>query len=430
MGIAGIVSRRTGLIKTTEPISLRMGLRRMEKVVFMRVAFLIFIALAFVPGVFAEMREWTNAKGRHIQAELVSMTDDTVTLRRENGSTGTLPRSGFSTEDQHYLTELEKRAEAIEQKQQEKKQNTVSISRRKIMLDDEPYIIKGVCYNPVPKGSSNRNFDRLAEDLDLMAAAGINTIRVYSPIDDQAVLDTIHKAGLKVIIGFGYNNGAYSIRSGSFIKYVDAYKDHGAILFWELGNEYNYHPEWFEGDIGTWHAALNKAARTIHRHDPSHPVATAHGGVPDDDTISACPDVDLWGINAYSWDNPTHVFSAWKAISSKPMYLSEAGADGYMTTSGQGYSQGKNEDAQADAVKNILDEIFSAKGVCAGVTLFAFVDEWWKAGNPATQDATAIPNAGFPYDGAANEEYWGIVDIDRNTKKAYEVVKKKYNRVR
>jgi hypothetical protein len=31
-----------------------------------------------------------------------------------------------------------------------------------------------------------------------------------------------------------------------------------------------------------------------------------------------------------------------------------------------------------------------------------------------------------PYDGAPNEEHWGIVDIDRNPKMAYEIVKLKY----
>jgi hypothetical protein len=32
-----------------------------------------------------------------------------------------------------------------------------------------------------------------------------------------------------------------------------------------------------------------------------------------------------------------------------------------------------------------------------------------------------------PYDGAPNEEYWGITDIDRNRKLVYEVVKEQYN---
>jgi hypothetical protein len=33
-----------------------------------------------------------------------------------------------------------------------------------------------------------------------------------------------------------------------------------------------------------------------------------------------------------------------------------------------------------------------------------------------------------PYDGTANEEFFGIVDIDRNKKKSYEVVKTIFNK--
>jgi hypothetical protein len=31
-----------------------------------------------------------------------------------------------------------------------------------------------------------------------------------------------------------------------------------------------------------------------------------------------------------------------------------------------------------------------------------------------------------PYDGTPNEEYWGIVDLERNKKETYEVVKLEY----
>jgi len=31
-----------------------------------------------------------------------------------------------------------------------------------------------------------------------------------------------------------------------------------------------------------------------------------------------------------------------------------------------------------------------------------------------------------PYDGTPNEEYWGIVDIERNKKEAYQIVKEVY----
>ena len=217
----------------------------------------------------------------------------------------------------------------------------VSVSGRQILVNEVPYIIKGICYNPVPKGSNSSDFSNLTEDLALMVEAGINTIRVYQPIDDKAVLDEIQAAGLKIIIGFGYDQGGfYDILSGSFIDYINTYKSHDAILLWELGNEYNYHPDWFEGDIKNWYNAMNVAAELIHQNDPSHPVTTAHGELPDSLALSLSKNIDVWGMNVYRWDNPTTIFSEWSAISAKPMYLSEAGGDSYMTITKDGYEQG------------------------------------------------------------------------------------------
>jgi len=309
------------------------------------------------------------------------------------------------------------------------KNDIVTISGRQILINEAPYIIKGICYHPVAKGSENRDFDNLTQDLALMVEAGINTIRVYVPITDKSVLDQIQAAGLKVIIGFGYNQeGNNDIRSGTFIDYVNTYKDHDAILLWELGNEYNYHPEWFEGDLKNWYTAMNNAAQRIHENDPSHPVTTAHGELPDSLALSLAKNIDVWGMNVYRWDDPTTIFSQWSTVSSKPMYLSEAGGDSYMTISKDGYDQGNNEKAQADANKNILNAVFEAPEICSGVAMFSFTDGWWKAGNPETQDPGGwAPNStGVPYDGTPNEEYWGIVDIDRNKKEAFIVVKESY----
>ncbi|WKK65121.1 glycoside hydrolase family 2 TIM barrel-domain containing protein [Lutimonas zeaxanthinifaciens] len=306
----------------------------------------------------------------------------------------------------------------------------VTVSGRKIMVNSVPYIIKGICYHPVPKGSDQRDFGNLTQDLNLMKEAGINTIRVYAPIDDIEVLNAFDDAGIKVIIGFGYNqDGNFDILSGSFIEYVNKYKSHKAILLWELGNEYNYHPEWFEGDLKNWYTAMNNAAELIHRTDPNHPVATAHGELPDDLALSSCPNIDVWGMNVYRWDNPNEIFAQWEKISSKPMYLSEAGGDSYMTISKNGYNKGVNEKAQAGANSKILESIFNHMDVGSGVTLFSFTDGWWKAGNNDSQDIGGwAPNStGVPYDGTPNEEFWGIVDIDRNKKETFEIVKQKYN---
>ena len=240
--------------------------------------------------------------------------------------------------------------------------DVVTTSERQILLNDSPYIIKGICYHPVPKGSDKRDFGNLDEDLELMQEAGINTIRVYEPIDDKNVLDKIESAGIKLVLGFGYNqDGKFDILSGTLIDYVNTYKDHGAILMWELGNEYNYHPEWFDGDIKNWYTAMNNAAKLIHETDPNHPVTTAHGELPDSLALSMGENIDVWGMNVYRWDDPSSIFSQWRDVSSKPMYLSEAGGDSYMTITRDNYEEGYNEKAQADANKNILNAIFKAQ---------------------------------------------------------------------
>jgi len=310
--------------------------------------------------------------------------------------------------------------------------NTVRIDAQKIVVNDRPYLIKGICYHPVPKGSNERSFASIDQDLSLMIEAGINTIRVYAPIDDVAILDKIHAAGIKLIVGFGFNQGGvFDIASGSLLDYVTKYKTHPAILFWELGNEYNYHPEWFDGDINNWYTALEKTAQMIHALDANHPVSTAHGEIPTQEVLNENPSIDVWGVNVYRWDLPASLIEEWKSRSTKPLYFSEAGADSYMTIEKDGYAAGENQKAQADATGTILNQLFEDPEIVSGVTLFSFTDGWWKAGNPNQQDVGGwAPNSsGVPYDGAPNEEYWGIVDIERNKKEAFYVLQKKYKQL-
>ncbi|WP_233130969.1 glycoside hydrolase family 2 TIM barrel-domain containing protein [Polaribacter tangerinus] len=313
----------------------------------------------------------------------------------------------------------------------EQRKDVISVSGRKILLNNQPYLIQGICYHPVPKGTNKRDFGNIDEDLNLMTEAGINTIRVYEPIDDWQVLDKIDAAGIKVIIGFGYNQGGKNdILSGTFIDYVKKYKSHNAILMWELGNEYNYHPEWFNNDIKTWYKAMNDAANLIHKNDTNHLTTTAHGELPDSLALSMGKNIDVWGMNVYRWDNPDKIYKQWEEVSTKPMYLSEGGGDSYMLIAKAGYEKGVNELAQADANYKILKSVFSNDDVCSGITLFSFTDGWWKAGNNNQQDIGGwAPNSsGVPYDGSPNEEFWGIVDIDRKKKKTFEIVKKMYNK--
>ena len=307
--------------------------------------------------------------------------------------------------------------------------NVVEVSGRQLIVDNTPYFMKGVCYHPVLRGETERNFSTIDQDLELISEAGINTIRVYAPIDDIEVLDKIDAAGLKLIVSFGYNQkGVYDILSGTFLDYIMKYKDHNSILIWELGNEYNYHPEWFGGDIQNWYNALSQATDQIHDIDPNHPVATAHGDMPDKQALASNPNIDIWGLNVYRWDQPQSVFKEWQTLSDKPVYLSEAGADSYMKISKAGFKQGENQRAQAVANAKIIDAVFDRSDVASGIFIFSFTDGLWKAGNPDQQDIGGwAPNSsGVPYDGAPNEEYWGIVDINRNKKETFEVIKERF----
>ena len=305
----------------------------------------------------------------------------------------------------------------------------VEIKDKKMIVDGKPFYMKGICYHPVKIGKTKRSFETLTEDLTLMKEAGINTIRVYEPIDNIQVLDELHNAGIKVVISFGYNQkGRFDIVSGTFINYIRKYKDHDAILMWELGNEYNYNPQWFGGDINNWYKSMEFVAQIIQLEDPSRLVSSAHGDLPSIDALNIAPSIQIWGMNVYRWDQPQSIFEEWEAISDKPMYFAELGADSYMTKSTENYKKGENQLAQADANRIILEKVLSNNDKNIGSFIFQFTDGLWKAGNPKKQDTGgSAPNSdGTPYDGTANEEFWGIVDINRNKKITFDVIKDAY----
>ena len=76
----------------------------------------------------------------------------------------------------------------------------------------------------------------------------------------------------------------------------------------------------------------------------------------------------------------------------------------------------------------VADAIFNNQDVCSGATLFSFTDGWWKAGKNDSQDIGGwAPNStGVPYDGTPNEEFWGIVDIERNKKQTFDAIKERF----
>ena len=140
-------------------------------------------------------------------------------------------------------------------------------------------------------------------------------------------------------------------------------------------------------------------------------------------------DIDLWGMNVYRWDVSYTAALEFAEKSDKALYFSELGADSYMKRAAPGFDPGPNQNAQAAATHTLLAPLFSDSVPSAGVAVFSFTDGWWKAGEPDQQDIGGWSPAGdgVPYDGSSNEEYWGLVDIDRSPKEAFAVVQSFFN---
>ncbi|MCX5706468.1 MAG: HAD hydrolase family protein, partial [Candidatus Omnitrophica bacterium] len=256
-----------------------------------------------------------------------------------------------------------------------------------------------------------------SEDISLLKQLGANTIRTYLPLTDKDLLNDLENNGIRVIMGIPYDTGAYeavglpvgpNIKDGSYMEYIKEHKDSSAILMWEFGNEYNYHPDWFTGGIDIWYADLEKAAQTAHNLDPSRRVSTAHGDLPSAEIVRIVPHVDIWGINAYRFDNISSLFSDLTKVTKElgyalPIYISESGADSYNNN-----AKREDEKAQAYADMKIWQQINTQTNSCFGITFMSLKD------NPDKNQVSN--NTGVYPDSYANENSWGFFKKDSTPK--------------
>lgn len=312
----------------------------------------------------------------------------------------------------------------------------VRVDGRKVYVDGELFHVRGVNWNPVGKGGDHPaqlDFAAFADrDIPLMKAAGINAVRTYERLEDKAVLDQLYAAGIYV---FSTVLGWWQDDPSVVSQRVNAVKDHPAILAWVIGNEWNYNQLYSNGQMSTSEVrdVLNQAAALIKQADSTRPVMTIFGelgGI--DEMLETMPDIDIWGINAYRGIDHAALFGEWEQKSSKPVILTEYGADAWDARDGR-----ENVEAQAEATTALTQQIMDAYtsesgGVTSGGFIFEWADEWWKSNekNVNQQDTSGIAppgGNGGPYpDGVFNEEWWGIVDIDRNPRPAYYALKALY----
>ncbi len=131
-----------------------------------------------------------------------------------------------------------------------------------LIVNKKPYIIKGVCYNPIPIGKSYE-YDWWSDpnkpwqvDGKLMKEMGINTIRLYQVHENseevkKVIRDLYENYGIRTILGnwlgfWEYPCPFYADKKfqerikKEVIEMVKLYKDEPGVLMWVLGNENNY----------------------------------------------------------------------------------------------------------------------------------------------------------------------------------------------
>jgi len=327
----------------------------------------------------------------------------------------------------------------------------------------EDYITKGVAWSPASAGNDGSASARRAEfstgvdtDAQFIKDMNANTVRTYLDFGTNAdaleILDKLYQDGIMVIMGVD-NDGRGDIDNA--LAVVDKYKNHPAILMWMIGNEWNINcygtvnPAVRQPTAAELNAAAQKTqdmANQIKAADPNHLVCSGYGDLAypalattQNYVQNVCTSVDVWGINVYRGPTFGTTFTEWESISAKPMFISEFGTDSYKADEFGRYPITGHEDEQmqADFDISLWADLFhnlSAKDpskVCAGGVVFAWCDEWWKVpvangGSPNAQDNggyyTTWDEGAFP-DGCGNEEYFGIVKINRVVKKAYTALK-------
>ena len=319
-----------------------------------------------------------------------------------------------------------------------------------------PYTIKGAGWSPASVGTPADVTARRSEfgawyraDVQFLKEMNGNTFYLFLDpgtsaeqiAKARAVLDYCYRNGIMVIMTVDEGVDDVATTPAKITAAVNAFKNHPAVLMWALGNEWNlWRPDrrFYYGSHPTLEGAANAMqanALLVKSLDAHHPVASILGEInyPTAADVSrivntTCTAVDVWGANIYRGAEFYELFNEWKAVSAKPLYISELGTDAFRSTSWWPVLGAEDEAAQATRVGSLwadLAQELSAvdpSKVCLGGAVFEWNDEWWKTGSPSVHDPDGYETTWNPTahpDGFANEEWFGIVSIDRERREVY-----------
>lgn len=224
----------------------------------------------------------------------------------------------------------------------------------KLLVNGESFYVKGIAYNPQHDwrdGHLPLTRKQLEKDFTLIKKMGANTIRRYNPGPyDDNILNIAAEKDMKVMYGFWFDPKTDYFRDTNEVKVeiervlrtVEKYKNHPAILAWNVGNEtwgllkHQFYKPYLTTVRQEYIKMLEYLAQRIHEIDPAHPVMTSfeHEEFQIRGEFASfrdlAPSLDIIGVNSYYDEQIKELANiATQMEPDRPYMVTEFGPRGY-----------------------------------------------------------------------------------------------------
>jgi GT2 family glycosyltransferase len=252
-----------------------------------------------------------------------------------------------------------------------------SVHGRSICVDGRKLHVKGVTYGTFRErdGEPFPDPERVREDFEAMAAAGVNAVRTYVP-PPLWLLDLAHQQELYVMPGLAWEQHVAFLDDAELRDRIVARAahqvaesaGHPSILCYAIGNE-------IPAGIVRWHGKerterfLERLFWAAKEKDPEG--LFTYVNFPSTEYLEL-PFLDLAAYNVFLEEEGT--YEAYLArlqnlCGDRPLLVTEAGLD----------SRSNGREAQAAALEWQIEHVFGTGG--AGVFVFSWTDEWHRGGH-------------------------------------------------
>ena len=275
-----------------------------------------------------------------------------------------------------------------------------------LSVGGDKLLLRGVTYGtfrPGPDGCGLPSRGRTDADFAAMAAAGVNTVRLYTP-PPEWLLDTASEHAIRVLAGLPWEQHVAFLDDRDVVKRIEkgvregarTCAGHPALLGFTVGNE-------IPAPIARWHGPrpiehfIERLFDATKDTDPD--ALVSYVSYPTTEYLQL-PFLDFACFNVYLEGQRTlerYIARLHNLIGDRPLVMTELGLD----------SLRNGQEEQARTLAWQLESAFDSG--CAGAYVFGWTDEWHRGG----------------YD--VDDWDFGLVDRDRRPKPALGAVSRVYH---